>query len=93
MTPRPADIDADFDIDAFPAPPLVARVVTASDRAEVVAADPARTAPTLRRYLGADQDRWDPRFAAYLERPDAAVFHLVAEHLVARDPSFQPSRR
>ena len=42
MTPRPADIDADFDIDAFPAPPLVARVVTASDRAEAVAPTRAR---------------------------------------------------
>lgn len=67
------------------------RQVSASGRAELVAADPARTERKLRRYLGPDPGRWDERFRAYLDRDDAAMVRLAPARLMAQDLSFRPS--
>lgn len=68
------------------------RQVTAKGRAEVVAADPARSVRKLSRYLGPDVQTWDDRFAAYVSRPDAVMARLVPDRLVAKDLSFRPSQ-
>lgn len=63
--------------------------VSARGTAEVLALDPARTYRKLSRYLGPDQDTWDPRFRDYLTTTDAKLVCLRPERLVAQDLSFR----
>lgn len=56
----------------------------------IVPLDQDRVARLLRRYLGDDTDRWDPRFIDI----DPDRWHLIRfdpETVVARDQSFEPS--
>ncbi|MBW3580680.1 MAG: pyridoxamine 5'-phosphate oxidase family protein [Actinobacteria bacterium] len=68
------------------------RQVRATGRAEIVAADVPRVRRTLARYLGGDEQRWEPRFRHYLEDPAVRLVRLVPERLAATDLSFRPSR-
>ncbi|MFI5608815.1 pyridoxamine 5'-phosphate oxidase family protein [Amycolatopsis sp. NPDC051903] len=45
------------------------RAVTATGRGDVLPFDVPRGRRKLTRYLGPDEERWDPRFRAYLHDP------------------------
>lgn len=66
------------------------RQVTVTGTADVHAYDAGRARRLLRRYLGDDEQAWDPRFD-----PNAAsggvLIRLVPERITARDRSYQPS--
>jgi hypothetical protein len=66
------------------------RQVLASGDAQLRPFDVARGRRKLVRYLGPDEQRWDPRFRAYLhENPDTLWIHLRPSRLVANDLSYQ----
>ncbi len=67
------------------------RKVSARGTAEVTRFDRDRSYRKLCRYLGPDQDRWDPRFGAYLNATNAQLVRLDPDRLVAQDLSFRPS--
>jgi hypothetical protein len=66
------------------------RQVLASGDAELRPFDVARGRRKLGRYLGADEERWDPRFRAYLHGDPGTVWvHLRPSRLVAADLSYE----
>ncbi|MEQ0560186.1 pyridoxamine 5'-phosphate oxidase family protein [Amycolatopsis sp. NEAU-NG30] len=66
------------------------RQVLASGDAQLRPFDVARGRRKLVRYLGQDEQRWDPRFRAYLhENPDTLWIHLRPSRLVLTDLSYQ----
>ncbi|WP_439383413.1 pyridoxamine 5'-phosphate oxidase family protein [Amycolatopsis lexingtonensis] len=68
----------------------VVRQVLASGDADLRPFDVTRGRRKLVRYLGADEERWDPRFRAYLhENPDTLWVHLPPSRLVATDLSYR----
>ncbi|MEW2501532.1 MULTISPECIES: pyridoxamine 5'-phosphate oxidase family protein [unclassified Amycolatopsis] len=69
------------------------RQVVASGPAEVVAFDVPRGRRKLARYLGPDEQRWDPRFRAYLTEADRGTVwvRLAPERLRAKDLSYVSS--
>jgi len=67
------------------------RQVTARGDAVVVHFDPERARRKLVRYLGPNEDNWDPRFSVrYLSDPDQAtrLVRLAPTQLTATDLSF-----
>ncbi len=68
------------------------RQVMATGRADVVGAEPARARRKLARYLGPDEQQWEPRFRHLLDDPSVRLVRLVPERLTATDLSFHPSR-
>ena len=53
--------------------------------------DPARAERLLRRYLGSETSKWDPRFQSNLQPSDDRVLVRVnPETMVVRDQSYQP---
>lgn len=69
------------------------RQVTARGDGVIVPFDPERARRKLARYLGTDEQAWDPRFEArYLREPDrqTRLVRLEPERLTARDLSFSP---
>ncbi len=67
------------------------RQVTARGDAVVVHFDPERARRKLVRYLGRNEDNWDPRFSVrYLSDPDQArrLVRLAPTQLTATDLSF-----
>jgi len=70
----------------------VVRLVIARGRADIVPFDVARGRRKLRRYLGDDDTRWDPRFHDYLLADPAEKgtvwLRLVPSSLTARDLSY-----
>jgi hypothetical protein len=66
------------------------RQVVASGDAELRPFDVARGRRKLVRYLGADEERWDSRFRAYLHgEPGTIWVRLRPSRLVAKDLSYQ----
>ncbi len=66
------------------------RQVVASGDADLRPFDVPRGRRKLVRYLGADEERWDPRFRAYLhENQDTLWVHLRPSRLVATDLSYE----
>ncbi|WP_103334703.1 pyridoxamine 5'-phosphate oxidase family protein [Amycolatopsis sp. CA-126428] len=64
--------------------------VLASGDAEVRPFDVARGRRKLVRYLGADEQRWDPRFREYLHGDVGAVWvYLRPSRLVAKDLGYE----
>jgi len=63
--------------------------VLASGDAEVRPFDVERGRRKLVRYLGADEERWDPRFRAYLQDAGAVWVYLRPSRLVANDLSYR----
>ncbi len=53
--------------------------------------DRERAKRLLRRYLGEQEDRWDPRFRNTLDDPDNLFVRFEPETAVARDVSYSPS--
>ncbi|UOX88678.1 hypothetical protein MUY14_44610 [Amycolatopsis sp. FBCC-B4732] len=69
------------------------RQVVASGAAELRPFDVPRGRRKLVRYLGADEERWDPRFRAYLhENQDTLWVHLRPSRLIATDLSYEVVR-
>lgn len=67
--------------------------VMARGRAEVRPFDPERARRKLRRYLGDDEGRWDPRFlTGTFEDPTVRFVRLEPDRLAAADASFRTSR-
>jgi hypothetical protein len=61
-------------------------------RGSVEPFDPARARRLLARYLGEDDDAWDPRFRATVESPDdesAVLIRFEPDTVVARDVSYE----
>jgi hypothetical protein len=50
--------------------------------------DADRARRLLARYLGEDQNRWDPRFRETLSDPDNVLARVVPDTVVARDVSY-----
>ncbi|WP_410567630.1 pyridoxamine 5'-phosphate oxidase family protein [Amycolatopsis sp. cmx-4-61] len=70
----------------------VVRQVLASGEAAVRPFDAARGRRKLVRYLGAEEERWDPRFREYLRGDVGAVWvYLRPSQLVAKDLSYEVS--
>ena len=68
----------------------VVRQVVATGDARLRPFDVARGRRKLVRYLGDDEERWDPRFRAYLhDNPGTVWVHLRPSKLVAKDLSYQ----
>lgn len=71
----------------------VVQLVIARGDAEVLPFDVPRGRRKLRRYLGDDEDAWDPRFRAYLHSDPAEAgtvwVRLAPRWLVARDLSYE----
>ncbi|MET7989975.1 pyridoxamine 5'-phosphate oxidase family protein [Amycolatopsis sp. NPDC005232] len=69
------------------------RQVVASGPAAVVAFDVPRGRRKLARYLGSDEQRWDPRFQAYLNEAERGTVwvRLAPETLRAKDLSYEVS--
>ncbi|HWD04016.1 MAG TPA: pyridoxamine 5'-phosphate oxidase family protein [Amycolatopsis sp.] len=69
------------------------RAVTARGRADVLPFDVPRGRRKLTRYLGADEDRWDPRFRAYLHESTRGTvwIRLTPDKLRAHDLSYEVS--
>jgi hypothetical protein len=68
----------------------VVRQVVASGDADLRPFDAARGRRKLGRYLGADEESWDPRFRAYLDdHPGTVWVHLRPARLIAKDLSYQ----
>ncbi|QYN22751.1 pyridoxamine 5'-phosphate oxidase family protein [Amycolatopsis sp. DSM 110486] len=67
------------------------RQVVASGPAAVVAFDVPRGRRKLVRYLGPDEQRWDPRFRAYLNEAERGTVwvRLTPETLRAKDLSYE----
>ncbi|HET6709100.1 pyridoxamine 5'-phosphate oxidase family protein [Amycolatopsis sp.] len=64
--------------------------VLASGDASLRPFDVARGRRKLVRYLGDDEERWDPRFREYLHGDVGAVWvHLRPSRLVAKDLSYE----
>jgi len=69
------------------------RQVVASGTAELRTFDVPRGRRKLVRYLGDDEERWDPRFRAYLhDDPGTVWVHLRPTRLVAKDLSYDVPR-
>jgi nitroimidazol reductase NimA-like FMN-containing flavoprotein (pyridoxamine 5'-phosphate oxidase superfamily) len=69
-------------------------VVTASGRAGLLPFDAGRARRKLVRYLGGDENKWDPRFEiTSMESNGTAFVRLVPDKLRARDLSYRPSSR
>jgi hypothetical protein len=69
----------------------VVRQVVASGPAQVRAFDVPRGRRKLTRYLGAAEERWDPRFRAYLHDDTTVWVHLRPDRLVAKDLGYEVS--
>jgi hypothetical protein len=71
----------------------VVRQVSASGDAELLPFDPDRARRKLVRYLGADEQAWDPRFQIEALALDQATrfVRLSPQRLIARDLSFRPA--
>jgi Pyridoxamine 5'-phosphate oxidase len=71
----------------------VVRQVSASGDAELRPFDPDRARRKLVRYLGADEQAWDPRFQIEAMALDQATrfVRLSPQRLIARDLSFRPA--
>jgi hypothetical protein len=68
----------------------VVQQVLASGDAELRPFDVARGRRKLVRYLGADEEGWDPRFREYLHGEVGAVWvYLRPSRLVAHDLSYR----
>ncbi len=57
-------------------------------RGKVVHFDPGRARRLLRRYLGEEEGKWDPRFRATLSDPSNVFVRVDSETAVARDVSY-----
>ncbi|WP_239154434.1 hypothetical protein [Amycolatopsis sp. FDAARGOS 1241] len=69
------------------------RAVTAGGRGDVPPFDVPRWRRKLTRYLGPDEDRWDPRFRAYLHDPVRRTVwvRLTPQKLRTQDLSYEVS--
>lgn len=71
------------------------RQVIARGQAEVRPFDLARALRKLRRYLGADEEMWDPRFRSYVQGDPAergvAWVCVRPERMVVKDLSYVPA--
>ena len=65
--------------------------VEAAGDAEIYQLDRARARRLLRRYLGAEEARWPPRFAkAAFHDPSTRLIRLEPAHLTARTLTYEP---
>jgi hypothetical protein len=69
------------------------RQVAARGRGDVVALDAPRARRKLVRYLGFDEERWDPRFSLHGDVAARGLrwARLTPDRLIVRDLSFQPA--
>jgi nitroimidazol reductase NimA-like FMN-containing flavoprotein (pyridoxamine 5'-phosphate oxidase superfamily) len=68
------------------------RVVQARGPADVVPLDKGRAIRKLSRYLGPDEERWDPRFPnALYEDPTTRLVRMAPRRIRAWDRSFRPA--
>jgi hypothetical protein len=60
-------------------------------RAEVLAFDTEVARTIFRKYLGADEDQWDPRFREDIDgETDVPLIRFTPETVVVRDQSYKP---
>jgi hypothetical protein len=63
-------------------------------RAEVLEFDSAVARTIFKKYFGADEDRWDPRFREDIEgETGAPLIRFTPETVVLRDQSYKPPCR
>lgn len=69
------------------------RQVAARGRGEVVPLDAPRARRKLVRYLGSDEERWDPRFSLHGDVAARGLrwARLRPDRLIVRDLSFRPA--
>lgn len=79
-------------VDVCDLPTGLVRQVVARGPAEILPFDVPRGRRKLRRYLGADETRWDPRFRDYLlddpARNGTVWLRLRPDSLIAKDFSY-----